>query len=547
VPDKYVLGIDFGSDSARAIIVDVLTGDQVGEAEAIYNRWSDGKYSDDRNRMFRQHPLDYIEAISQCIRTAIKMGGNTVKDNIKALAVDTTGSTPCPVDTRGIPLAMTEGFEHDPDAMFYLWKDHTSIEEARKVNAAFSDFHGTDYTRYQGSYSSEWYWAKILHCANVNKHVSEKAYTWVEHCDWIPFLLVGGTNPGNMYRCSCAAGHKALWNSAWQGLPSQECLQEIDPYLARIAESYGAAPKPADQCVGTISEEWAERLGLPKDVVIGGSSLDAHAGAVGAGIKRGRMVCSVGTSTVDTLIEKPEILKGKNLVHVCGQAEDSIIPGYIGIETGQAAFGDIFTWLSRFLLWPVEKLDLSDSEKESIKQRLSSELFTILEQVQVSDKEDTVALDWFNGRRYPYADENIKSAIVGITLGTDVADIYRALALGAVFGLKSIVDTIRNGGFAIDEIVAVGGIPKKSPYIMQMMADILGCEIKVSASTQASARGAAIYAAVASGYYKTIPQAQEKLCEGFEKVYRPDMRKSNLYRRLYEKYIKLGRFVDTLE
>jgi L-ribulokinase len=551
VKEGYVIGVDFGSDSVRAIVLDVTNGKTLGEGQSGYPRWLAGKYQDPEKRLFRQHPLDYLEAFKWSVNLALDQAGEEVRKHIVSIALDTTGSTPCPVNKEGLPLALLPEFGENVEAMFHLWKDHTAIEEAEEVNQALSDFNGIDYTKYQGTYCSEWYWAKILRTIRVDENVKKAAFSWIEHCDWIPAILSGNTNPLTMYRCACAAGHKALWHSEWNGLPDRRCFEQIDPYLGNIYDTYATVPLPADHKVGVITSEWAQALGVPNDVVIGGSSIDAHAGAVGAGIRKNVTVINVGTSTVDMLVEDAINLVGKNITHACGQAEDSILPGYVGIETSQAAFGDIYAWLNNLLMWPLENIVMKSSaisrgEKGRIclqtEERMLDELAKQAEKLSVEDA--LVALDWFNGRRYPNTNEMLRSAICGLTLGTDAPSIYQALVMATVFGQKRILDSLTVEGVYIDEIIAVGGIAQKSSYIMQMMADVLGCPIKVSKSTQACARGSAIYAAVSCGTYKTILDAQEKLCESFIKTYTPNPSKLDIYAVAYEKYCDLGTFME---
>ena len=549
--DGYVIGVDFGSDSVRCVIVDITNGATCAEAESGYFRWLEKKYQDPEKRLFRQHPLDYLESLKRCIKTALDQAGTTVRKKILSISVDTTGSTPCPVDKVGTPLALLPEFSENVNAMFYLWKDHTAIEEAEQINKALSNFQGIDYTKYQGTYASEWFWAKILHAKNVDTDVTKATYTWVEHCDWIPAILTGNSNPDKLYRCACAAGHKALWHSEWNGLPDRRCLAGIDPFLGRIYDTYVNKPQPADQIVGTITREWADALGVPESTVIGGSSLDAHAGAVGAGIRKRVMVVNIGTSTVNMLVEDAESLEGKDLTHACGQAENSILPGYVGIETSQAAFGDVYAWLRDFLMWPIENIimdspALSRAEKGRIRRQVHQKILDELaRQAETLEIEDAiVALDWFNGRRYPNTNESLTSAIAGISLSTDAPAFYQALVMATVFGQKKILDSLTVEGVEIDEMIAVGGIAQKSPYIMQMMADILNCPIKVSKTTQACARGAAIYAAVACGAFETIMDAQEKLCEDFIRTYDPSPEKAKQTILLYKKYLSLGDFIE---
>lgn len=548
---KLVIGADFGSDSVRAIVVNAITGETKGEAVCAYPRWAEGKYCEPENYQFRQHPLDYLESFEKCVKQAVLECGPNAGEHVYAISVDTTGSTPCPVNREGIPLALLDEFHENPNAMFHLWKDHTAIKEAQEINDRLSNFNGIDYLKFQGTYSSEWWWAKILHTSRVDPRVKEAAWSWVEHSDWIPAVLTHHTDPLTMYRCSCAAGHKALWNSEFNGLPSTDCLSSIDPYLGVVARRYGSGPQNAGTCLGPISKEWADKLGISEKAVVGGSSFDAHAGAVGAGIKPTTLVKVVGTSTVDMLIEKYDNLKGKNLKQLCGQAEDSIIPGYVGIEASQAAFGDIFAWLRKTLMWPTHNILnhtslITDEQKEKLTEELQEKMISTLEKNihSVPKVSNIVALDWFNGRRYPNINETLQSGIYGLKLGTEAPDIFEALSMAACFGSKTIFDSLVSAGIEIKEIIAVGGIARKSSYSMQLMADVLNRPIHISAATQACARGAAIYASVAAGIYSSIPEAQVHICEDYITDYYPREEYVAAYAKTYEKFLKFGNFVE---
>lgn len=549
---KFVIGVDFGSDSARAIIMDTETGETVGQGMCEYARWMEGKYSDSRKSIFRQHPLDYLEAFESCVKRALLEAGPEAAAGVKAIAVDTTGSTPAPVDEKGIPLALKDEFCSNPDAMFYMWKDHSAIEEAEEVNRIFSGFEQEDYTRFQGKYSSEWWWAKILHAKRTAPKVCEAAASWVEHSDWIPAVLTGKTAPGELVRNACGAGHKALWHSDFGGLPSRNVLERVDPYFLQIADTY-KAPVTAGTNIGTITEKWAQRLGLHTDVIIGSGSFDAHAGAVGAGIKPRTLVKVIGTSTVDMLVEERDILRGKDVQDICGQAENSIIPGYVGIESGQAAFGDVFSWYRRIMMWPVkdflkELADMPEAEKKKIEKKYYKEVIARLEQVNLEERPDPdiIALEWFNGRRYPMANDSVKGMISGLTLGSTAPQIYAALAAATVFGAKRILEAMVTRGLKIDNIIAVGGVAKKSAYMMQMLADVVKRPIMVSRAEQCCATGAAIYAAVAAGIYPDVLSASGRMSESIEKTYMPDPQHKERYDLLYRKYLNLCRHEETI-
>ena len=546
----YVLGVDFGSDSVRALIVDALTGAEIASSIAEYSRWRAGKYQDAQKHMFRQHPLDYIEALTACVRTAVHAAGKEVQRKIAAVSVDTTGSTPCPVNEMGVPLALLPEFQEEPDAMFHLWKDHTAVAEAKEITAVFSkNTDGIDYTQFQGSYASEWFWAKILHTSRTNPKIRESAYAWVEHSDWIPSLLCGNTRPETMYRCACAAGHKAYWHSAWGGLPSERCLAQLDDCLVRVRRTYGTGPKPSTYCLGSICADWAQRLGLEPDVLIGGSSFDAHAGAVGAGVDKDTVVVNLGTSAVDMLVTDVKSLASGQISRVCGMAENSIIPGMVGLESGQASFGDVYAWFSRLLMWPLRSMPTNLLPQDTLERligELENGLLPALQQkAEAIDPEDApVALDWFNGRRYPCVNETVHSAISDVYMGTDAPTLYRALITATALGQRRIIEALECEGVAPSRIVAVGGIAQKSSLLMETLANALGKTVCVSKSKQACARGAAMYAAVAAGIYPNLSQAQIHMCEEFQHVYVPDPSMHTRYDRIYDKYLQLSAFID---
>jgi len=471
--------------------------------------------------------------------------------DIVGIAVDTTGSTPCPVDSKGIPLCLLPEFCDNPNAMFHLWKDHSAIEEAKEINNRFSNWE-VDYTKYQGVYSSEWFWAKILHTIREDDTIKKKAYTWIEHSDWMANLLSGNIHPSTILRGSCGAGHKALFNSEFGGLPSRACLETLDPFLGLLFDRYPQNTIPAGTNIGTICPTWAGILNVNQNAVIGMGSFDAHSGGVGAGIKLGTMVKVLGTSTVDLVIEKAEKLKGRNLKEICGQAEDSIVPGYMGLEMGQPAFGDSYNWVKRIGLWSITQMDLPE---DILSQENSMKLKSFLEKNFIKDIEakafsyiehDEFSLDWFNGRRYPSLNEYVKSVIGNLSLSSDLPSLYCAVVKGTVFGSRRIFESLLENGVTVNNIIAVGGIAEKSNFVMQMLADAMKVPIQVSKEKQVCAKGASIYASVASGIYKNIPDCQKVYCNNFGKTYFPNELMFNLYDTQYMNYINAGAFSESL-
>ncbi|WP_299530152.1 ribulokinase [Ulvibacterium sp.] len=547
----YCLGLDFGTDSVRALLVNTSTGDEIATSVHRYKRWAEGRYCDPSKNQFRQHPLDYIEGIEQSITEIVKEVGTEVAQSIVGIGVDTTGSTPVAVDSNGTPLALLDEFQENPNAMFVLWKDHTAIHEADEINDLCSKWE-IDYAQYEGGiYSSEWFWSKILHISRADNSVHKAAFSWVEHCDWVPFLLTGGTNVNEMKRSRCAAGHKALWHETFGGLPPNAFFVTLDPLLDGLRDRLYTKTYTSDIPVGTLSPIWAERLGLSPSVNVSVGAFDAHMGAVGARAEPYFLTKIMGTSTCDILVAplqgKEKLVKG-----ICGQVNGSVIPNMLGLEAGQSAFGDIYAWYEKLLSWPVKELIGNSGVIDArTKERLIKEAMENLipKLSHAASKEPIgasgeLALDWMNGRRTPDANQNLKGVISGINLGSTSPKVFRALVEATCFGAKKIVDRFHSEGIPIKGIVALGGVAKKSPFIMQMMADVLDMPIKVVASEQACALGASIFGAVAAGIYKEVPQAMQKMGSPFETVYKPDAQRSKAYMILYRKYDTLG---ETME
>ncbi|MDX2430831.1 MAG: ribulokinase, partial [Bacteroides sp.] len=461
---------------------------------------------------------------------------------------------PVAVNALGVPLSLTPGFEDNPNAMFVLWKDLSAMKEDDEINELSRSWGGEDYTKFEGGlYSSEWFWAKVLHVLREDASLRDKAYSWVEHCDWIPALLVGDTNPEALKRSRCAAGHKAMWHENFDGLPHEDFLVKLDPLLGGLKERLFNDTYTCDVKVGTLSEEWAEKLGLNTDVSIGAGAFDAHLGALGAEIQPYYLSKVMGTSTCDMLIAPASEFGDKLVGGICGQVDGSIVPGMVGLEAGQSAFGDIYAWFRKVLMWPIEnvvaQLDGLDAlTREKIKQETSDRMIAELSKAaeDIDPAESTLlALDWMNGRRTPDANQNLKGAIMGLTLGSDAPGIFRALVESTAFGAKMIVDRFVEEGVRIDGVIALGGVAKKSPLVMQIVADVLDMPIKVARSEQAVALGTAMAASVVAGVHPDISQAQAAMGGGFECEYHPDPAMVKKYAVLLEKYRRFGKFVES--
>jgi L-ribulokinase len=549
---QYVLGLDFGTDSVRAVAVNVRTGKEEANAVAYYPRWSNGQYSDPAKNRFRQHPLDYLESMEKAVHEALgQIHGGRAGQRVVGVGIDTTGSTPCAVDEGGTPLALRKEFADNPNAMFVLWKDHTSVREAEEINRKARAWDGPDFTKYEGGiYSSEWFWAKILHIIRQDEAVAQAAFSWVEHCDWIPALLTGQEDPLVLKRSRCAAGHKAMWHPEWGGLPPEEFLVALDPKLAGLRARLYEQTFTSDVKAGELSESWAGRLGLSPGIAVAVGAFDAHVGAVGGGIREGTLAKIMGTSTCDMIVSPEARMGDTQVAGICGQVDGSILPGMIGLEAGQSAFGDVYAWFVNLLYWPLEyaeSVPADAAEKDRLRADLKDRILANLteEAARLSPGESRLlALDWLNGRRTPDADQSLTGAVIGLTLGTTAPRVFRALVEATAFGSRAIIERFREQGVEVDEAIALGGISQKSAMVMQITADVLDMPLKVAASQQCTALGAAMFGAVAAGLHPNVARAQKKMGCGFSETYQPDPKNVKVYDELYRRYMTLGKTLE---
>ena len=549
-----VIGIDFGTDSVRSIVVDAASGRVLCASVKHYPRWAKGLYCDPVANRFRQHPLDYLESMEASVVEALREAGAGAAGKVRGIAIDTTGSTPVLADRAGRPLALTPSFADNPNAMFVLWKDHTAVVEAERLNHLARTWGGVDYTKYVGGiYSSEWFWAKATHILESDSAVADAAATIVEHCDWIPALLTGTSDLAGFKRSRCAAGHKALWHPEFGGYPSNDFLAKLNPRLPALKETLGTATFTSDTPFGTLSREWAGRLGLPPETVVAVGAFDAHMGAVGGGITAHRLLKVMGTSTCDIVVSPPAGEPEKLVSGICGQVDGSVIPGMIGYEAGQSAFGDVYAWFKGLLLWPLDTIlpaltEIPDQAKRELVGRIAERIMPALEEGAAAlnlDETVPLALDWLNGRRTPDANQRLTGAISGLRLGTDAPRIYRGLVEATAFGSRAIVERFRAQGTRIDGAIAIGGVAKKSRFVMQTIADVMNMEVTVAAGDQTVALGAAMFAATAAGLYPQVGAAQQAMSPGTEAVYHPDPERARRYDRRYEDYRALGSFVES--
>jgi len=548
--DSMVIGIDFGTDSVRLVLADATNGLFEAESVAEYPRWKRGLYCDPAGSRFRQHPLDHIESLGSAMAVLRERAPSDAWSAVRGVCVDATGSSPGPVDDTGLPLALRPEFADDPDAMFWLWKDHTAAPEAEEINRALAAWKGPAYARFSGgAYSAEWFWSKILRALRNNPAVGRAAATWVEHSDWVSAWLAGNRNPATWSRNICAAGHKAMWHASWGGLPSEEFLAGVDPVLAGLRARLYDRTVTAETATGILDPELAARWGLPAGIVVAAGAIDAHVGAVGGGIGPGDMLKIMGTSTCDMIVAEPGAVGGRAIRGICGQVAGSILPGYEGLEAGQSAFGDAYAWLRTFLVGPFR--DYADTipgdESAGLVQAYRDALLPMLSAQAAAlplRPDAPIALDWLNGRRTPDVDHRVKGAFAGVDLGTGAAEFFAAIVEATAFGSRRILERFEDEGVHVSRVIATGGVAKKSPYAMRVVADAMKKPVSVAASEQTVALGAAMLAAVAAGLHPDLGSAQAAMGAGVETVYEPDPGRGGYYDERYRRYLELGAFAE---
>ena len=531
-PKQYSIGVDYGTNSVRAIVAEVGTGKIVGTHVYNYGTGKQGVILDPSNPLVaRQNPADYITGFYTSVRGALRQAKKVKgfdSDNVMGVGIDTTGSTPMPVNEEGIPLAMLSQFKGNLAAQAYIWKAHDGWEEATLITKKAIRM-GVEYLAKCGmTYSSEWFWSKIWHCQRTAPDVFRAAYSWVEACDFIPAYITshnGEFNPRQIARSVCAAGHKAMYNDVWGGLPSKEFLKELSPDLAALRDRLYDKAVPSDKPAGYLDEQVARRLGLNKIPVAVGA-FDAHHGAVGAGIQEGRLVKIIGTSTCDMMVAR-EI--SQDIPGICGIVNGSIIPGMYGLEAGQSAVGDIFNWFVTYLGASGHLKKGEDPHQKFSK--AASQL--------KPGESGLMALDWNNGNRTILVDPLLSGLQMGHTLHTTGPETYRALVEATAFGALTIINRFKEYGVNVNEVVNCGGIAEKNPFLMQLYADVLDRPMKFSRSKQTCALGAAVFGAVAGGAYKTTEEAQAKMTGLSNKEYRPIRANAKTYEDLYKLYFQL--------
>src|SRR3974390_2968127 len=500
---RYTIGLDYGTNSVRTLLVNVSNGKEVATAVWGYEHGEAGVILSRDPNLARQHPADYLTGAETTIKQALATAKRTVRgfkpDHVIGIGVDTTGSTPLPVDANGRPLALDRRFAKNPAAMAWLWKAHTGVAEAAEITELAKKLRPQYLAKCGGTYSSEWFFSKILHCLRTSPEVFEAAHLWVECADWVPAMLTGTEAPDRLTVGICAAGHKAMYSDEWGGYPDAEFLSRLDPKMGELRSRLRPKAHSIDRPAGQLTAEWAKRTGLPAGIPVAVGAFDAHLGGVASGIQPGTLVKIIGTSTCDMMVV-PLGEKLADIPGLCGIVPGSILPGYYGLEAGQSAGGDIFNWFVNYIQ-PLGK-------KVGTHEVLSAEAARLS-----AGESGLLALDWNNGNRTVLVDQRLTGLMLGQTLYTTPAEIYRALIEATAFGALTIIRRFEEYGVKVAQIVNCGGIAEKKPLGIPIYADVTGRPIKISRSGQTCSLGAAVAGAVVAGKsaggHDNYPEAQK--------------------------------------
>jgi len=530
---KYTIGLDYGTNSVRALLVNVANGREAATSTWIYEHGVEGVILSRDPNLARQHPADYLKGAEITVKAVLRAAKQKSKSfkvsDVIAVGVDTTGSTPIPVDSDGVALALKKRFANNPAAMAWLWKDHTGVAEAAEITALAKRLRPQYLAKCGGTYSSEWYFSKLLHCLRASPKVFDAAYTWVELADWVPASLTGTEAPDKIRVGVCAAGHKAMFNRDWGGYPDKQFLGKLDPKLAELRDRLPSDAYTVDKSAGRLTADWAKRTGLPVGIPVAVGAFDAHLGAVGAGVGPGTLVKIIGTSTCDIMVH-PASKPLADIPGMCGQVDGSVMARYIGLEAGQSAVGDIFNWFVNYIQPGGEKIG-------------SHESLTAAAGKLKPGESGLLALDWNNGNRTILTDQRLTGLMLGQTLYTTPAEIYRTLVEATAFGALTIINRMEEYGVKVKQVVNCGGIAEKNPMVMQIYADVTGRPMKISRSSQTCALGAAIAAAVAAGKrnggWSSVPAAQKAMTGLKAKVFKPNPKAHRIYAELYALYSQL--------
>jgi L-ribulokinase len=525
---QYTIGLDYGTNSVRALIVNVANGAEVASAVWGYAHGNEGVILSRDPNLARQHPADYVKGAEITIRQALAAAKKSVRDfkpeQVIGIGVDTTGSTPLPVDAKGQPLAFNKKFANNPAAMAWLWKDHTGVNEAAEITKLAKKMRPQFLAKCGGTYSSEWFWSKILHCLRTAPEVFNAAHSWVELADYVPAALTGTEHPDKFVAGVCAAGHKAMWNAKWNGHPDKEFLSKLDPKLGALRQRLTTRVETVEKAVGGLTDDWAKRTGLRAGTPVAVGAFDAHLGAIGSGVASGALVKIIGTSTCDIAISS-NTKKLADVPGLCGIVDGSVLPGYFGLEAGQSAVGDIFNWFVNYI---------QPCGKAGSHEALTAEAAKLK-----PGESGLLALDWNNGNRTVLVDQRLTGLLVGQTLYTTPAEVYRTLIEATAFGALTIINRFEEYGVKINQVINCGGIAEKNPVVMQIYADVTGRPMKVSRSAQTCALGSAVAAAVVAGAHKNFDAAQKAMTGLKPRVFKPDPKAHAVYKELYALYKEL--------
>lgn len=530
----YVIGIDFGTLSARAVLVDTKNGAELACEEFQYPHAVIDQMLPDgtpvpRNAAF-QHPKDYTDALTAVISGVLKSAAVPVGD-VVGLGIDFTACTVLPLDAQGQPLCYYEKYRSEPHAYVKLWKHHSAQPEADKITDLARQRGERWLDMYGGNVSSEWLFPKLLETARKAPAVFSDTAYFMEAADWLVWMLTGDRT-----RSSCMAGFKGLWNKV-DGDVSREFLEELQPGFGAVLDGkVSGEVRPTGSLAGRINEAGSKLTGLLPGTAVAVPIIDAHAALPAAGITEdGVLMLILGTSSCQIVMDKND----HNVPGIFGRVQDGIVPGYVAYESGQAAVGDAFDWYIKNCV-PYTYMEEARAHNQDIFSYMTDKAGKL-----TVGETGLVALDWWNGNRCPYADSELTGAIFGFTLRTKPEEIYRAMLESTAFGTKMIVDNFEQHGLQIREVYATGGISQKNSLMMQIYSDVLGKPVLVPKLRQAGAMGSAVLAAYAAGEYETVSDAAEKMVQLTHTRYTPDLSNTQKYKEIYNRYAELSNMFAT--
>lgn len=529
---KYSIGIDYGTQSGRAVLVDVSDGTMIAQAVKEYTHGVMDEFLPDGTKLAPdwalEHPQDYLEVLEVTVPAVLKEAG-VQKEDVIGVAIDFTACTMLPIDKEGTPLCFHEELKSNPHAWLKLWKHHAAQAQANKLNKIAEERKEEFLARYGGKISSEWMVPKIMQILDEAPEIYEQTDRFMEATDWVTMMLCGEEK-----RNSCTAGYKALWHKQ-KGYPSKEFFKALDPRLENLVEEKLSTDiYPLGLKAGELTEAAAKLTGLCEGTAVGIANVDAHVAIPAVGItEAGKMLMIIGTSTCDILLGTEE----KIVPGMCGVVEDGVMPGFFGYEAGQSCVGDHFEWLVEQCI-PPYAYEEAKKEGKGIHQYLTDQAAKL----KVGES-GLLALDWWNGNRSVLVDVDLTGMMLGMTLTTKPHEMYRALIEATAYGKNMIIETFEEAGVPINELYACGGISWKNKMMMQIYADVTNKPIKISASDQTPALGSAMFGAVAAGKenggYASIFDAAKVMGKVKDEVYMPIPENVEAYKKLYAEYKRL--------